>query len=217
MSNYHVNANGNVKPCEAKKRPCKYGSEDHFDDRKEASKAAEKRLEKQYKSIRQGVKKKSSSLPKTVDVNGDLSGLDASDRADTIVFKTMLDHNTAEFGLPSDNDYFGSGMAVLDDDTTEKLIAIGVLKKKNSDYDYDYTNFVKSAISKGYRIDFVPGSLREKTTTHFSDTFATSDREHIHISADTVITSSDGVSVQVPVSVHSDFSDLLSKAIRSGS
>lgn len=216
MRKYHVNSSGNVAPCTASKRPCKYGSEDHFDNRKEASKVAEKRLEEQYKSIKQGIKKKSKSLPKTIDVNGDLSTLNSNDRADAMVFKAMLDDDSVEFGLPSDNDYYGSGRAVLDEDTTEKLVVIGVFKNKKRAYGGSRKNFVKSAISGGYKINFVPSSLRDTTTYHFNGTFATSNSEKIHISADAVITSPDGVSVAVPITAHAHFSDLLSKAISNG-
>lgn len=216
MSKYHVNSGGNVAPCTASKRPCKYGSEDHFDDRKEASKAAEKRLEEQYKSIKQGIKKNSKSLPKTIDVNGDLSALSSNDRADAMVFKAMLDNDSIEFGLPSDNDYYGSGRAVLDDDTAEKLVVIGVLKNKKRVYGKSHKDSVKSAISRGYKINFVPSSLRDKTTYHFNGTFATSNSEKVHVSADAVITSPDGVSVAVPITTHAYFSDLLSRAIRNG-
>lgn len=37
----HVTTSGDVRPCNARKRPCRYGEERHFQDRQQALKAAE--------------------------------------------------------------------------------------------------------------------------------------------------------------------------------
>lgn len=44
MSKFHVNGNNEAKTCTATKRACRFGSEDHFDNAKDAMAEAERRV-----------------------------------------------------------------------------------------------------------------------------------------------------------------------------
>lgn len=48
---FHINAKGIAGPCTATVRACRYGSEDHFDSKETAVKAAEERLASEHGSI----------------------------------------------------------------------------------------------------------------------------------------------------------------------
>jgi hypothetical protein len=58
-SKFHVNGSGDVRPCNASVRPCRFGEADHFENRSEALAAVEKRLSEEHGS--------SSSLKKSTD------------------------------------------------------------------------------------------------------------------------------------------------------
>lgn len=48
---FHINAKGAAGPCTATVRACRYGSEDHFENKEKAVKAAEERLANEHGSI----------------------------------------------------------------------------------------------------------------------------------------------------------------------
>lgn len=47
MTKFHINGDSVAKPCKATKRACRFGSEDHFDNAKDAMAEAEKRIQKE--------------------------------------------------------------------------------------------------------------------------------------------------------------------------
>lgn len=61
-SKFHVNGSGDVRPCNASVRPCRFGEADHFENRSEALAAVEKRLSEEHESSSSVQKKSVASL-----------------------------------------------------------------------------------------------------------------------------------------------------------
>lgn len=61
-SKFHVNGSGDVRPCNASVRPCRFGEADHFENRSEALAAVEKRLSEEHGSSATATKKSTVAL-----------------------------------------------------------------------------------------------------------------------------------------------------------
>lgn len=60
---YHINSAGDVRPCNARKKTCRFGSTDHFQDRDEGLREVERRLAEESESnVLKGVRKKSKAV-----------------------------------------------------------------------------------------------------------------------------------------------------------
>lgn len=64
---FHINANGDVKPCNASVRACRFSDAEHFESRSEAALYAEKRLSEQYSQQSSISFKKNSAFKKKID------------------------------------------------------------------------------------------------------------------------------------------------------
>lgn len=64
---FHINGNGDVKPCNASVRACRFSDAEHFDNRQEALISAEKRLSEQYSQVSSTTLKKNSDFKKRID------------------------------------------------------------------------------------------------------------------------------------------------------
>lgn len=64
---FHINANGDVKPCNASVRACRFSDAEHFENRSEAALYAEKRLSEQYSQQSSISLKKNSAFKKKID------------------------------------------------------------------------------------------------------------------------------------------------------
>lgn len=83
-SKYHINSAGDVRPCNAKKKTCRFGSSDHFTNRDEGIKEVERRLSSENKSnALTGLKKTPKRNESRVDSNRSKDGVLNEDTVDS--------------------------------------------------------------------------------------------------------------------------------------
>lgn len=64
MAKFHINANGDAKPCKATVKACKFGDSDHFDNPFSARAAAEQRMYESHESTATPLRKIRNALGK---------------------------------------------------------------------------------------------------------------------------------------------------------
>lgn len=203
MAKFHVNDSGNVSPCKATKRPCRFGDEAHFGTREEAAKAAEHHLAEAF-NAREAIRK-ARVLPQTLN-QLDQDSLTIEQRADQAVFEAMKNDPGFSVGALHEN-YYGSGEGgeFTDEEWLELQDhnAVGNTKRKN---------VYEDVASKCRSIELVPGTLEEEATSHFTDTFSSSNNL-IHLVADAVIELNDGHRMPVKVNCTTSFYEIINEAI----
>lgn len=63
---FHINGNGDVKPCNASKRACRFSDAEHFENKQEAVLYAEKKLSEQYSQVSPTVSKNNTQFKKRI-------------------------------------------------------------------------------------------------------------------------------------------------------
>lgn len=98
-SKFHVNGSGDVRPCNASVRPCRFGEADHFENRSEALAAVEKRLSEEHGSSASASKKSVASLK--AELKTELTGIFAVKTQDDL---SALIHGTKGSPCPGNCD-----------------------------------------------------------------------------------------------------------------
>lgn len=98
-SKFHINSSGDVRACNATKRPCKFGEEAHFEDRADARKAVEAKLEEEHGSSSSTLKKSTATLK--AELKTELTGMFAVKTQDEL---SSLIHGTKGAPCPGDCD-----------------------------------------------------------------------------------------------------------------
>lgn len=63
---FHINGNGDVKPCNASKRACRFSDAEHFENKQEAVLCAERKLSEQYSQVSPTVSKNNTQFKKRI-------------------------------------------------------------------------------------------------------------------------------------------------------
>lgn len=63
---FHINGNGDVKPCNASKRACRFSDAEHFENKQEAVLYAERKLAEQYSQVSPTVSKNNTQFKKRI-------------------------------------------------------------------------------------------------------------------------------------------------------
>lgn len=63
---FHINGNGDVKPCNASKRACRFSDAEHFENKQEAVLYAERKLSEQYSQVSPTVSKNNTQFKKRI-------------------------------------------------------------------------------------------------------------------------------------------------------
>lgn len=98
-SKFHVNGSGDVRPCNASVRPCRFGEADHFENRSEALAAVEKRLSDEHGGSATASKKSTAALK--AELKSELTGMFAVKTQDEL---SSLIHGTKGAPCPGDCD-----------------------------------------------------------------------------------------------------------------
>ena len=215
MPKYHLTPSGQARSCSAQHGNCRYGENgvdpEHYPTKEAAQKAIEKKLEKEHSNFRKTLKKK--KMPETINADTDLSALTSEERADYAIFQGFKHDYSACLGTVDKDSYYGYVNNYVDDELMKELDAIGAdhLVKKTG-WGNRNPN-IRTLEEKGFTVDFVKGSFKDHTTSHFMGTFAESNDIKHHVSANVVITSPDGDKIVAPITAQATFDELLSNAL----
>lgn len=215
MPKYHLTPSNQARSCSAQPGNCRYGENgvdpEHYPTKEAAQKAIEKKLEKEHSTFRKALKKK--KMPETINADTDLSALTSEERADYAIFQGFKHDYSACLGKVDENSYYGYVNNSVDDELVKELNAIGAADLvKKTGWGNRNPN-IRTLEEKGYTVDFVKGSFKDHTTSHFKHTFTETNDVRHHVSADVVITSPDGDKIVAPITAQATFSELLSNAL----
>lgn len=220
MAKFHLTPSGQARSCSAQPGNCRYGENgvdpEHYSTKEEAQRAYEnKNTKSTVPSLVKKVKSKKTKKPavETINAETDLSTLTSEERADYAIFQGFRNQYNACIGEVNTNAYYGYLQNDVNEDLQNKLKDFGIQKGKSRGYRSYNSPSISDLEKQGFTVDFVKGSFKDKTTTHFAGTFAEeNDYEH-HVTADVLLTNADGDQMVVPVTAQATFSDLLSNAL----
>lgn len=208
MPKYHVNDDGVAGVCRASKRPCKFGGatgqENHFESKEEAVKAGEAKIAKENKNLVTSMKRVKKMVPESFRSDSEnFNKLAPEVRAEVLMAEYLVNH--AELG---DYPRYGHENFNIKDDVRQRLEAVGAIdaeRKVSSRRGASGNSPVtmRSILDKGFTASYVPNSMGDEG---FSNGFGDGSESYV-TSFRAVITSPDGVSLEVPVSINGSYSE----------
>lgn len=234
MAKYHINDQGEVHPCRASKKPCRFGGADgasnHYTSREAATAALEAQLKAEHE-VQSAVHRKAAAARRVPEVRKwrHFAKLPTQEQVQFAYLRAALlpDAHGKPFagvtlgaGQAEDSYYKGAVLGRLEAGTYQLLEDHGVFEAPQDIR--EQRRKAQGLAPEGWQerltadnFALVPSTLRELTSEHFADTYSPPIKAH-RLEVTTVVTCPDGHRVEVPLTLQHTYPKLLEKALEEG-